>query len=50
MGKRRKARELALMLLYELEFRPGEITAVFKNFWEDRVVPSDVQAFAESRV
>jgi N utilization substance protein B len=50
MGKRRQARELALMLLYELEFRPGEITPVFKTFWEDRVVPPDVREFTESLV
>jgi N utilization substance protein B len=50
MGKRRKARELALMLLYELEFRPGETAPAFKNFWEDRVVPPDVREFTESLV
>ncbi len=50
MGKRRKARELALMLLYELEFRPGERVSVCKTFWEDRVVPPDVREFADSLV
>ncbi len=50
MGKRHKARELALVLLYELEFRPGEREAVLKNFWEDRAFPADAQQFTESLV
>ena len=50
MGKRRKARELALMLLYELEFRPGDLEAMLAEFWSDRAVPPDVRAFAEALV
>lgn len=50
MGKRRKARELALMILYELEFRPGEVEAVLKTFWEDHAVPPEVRAFADDLV
>mgnify|MGYP001766104685 CR=1 FL=1 len=50
MGKRRKARELALMLLYELDFRPGDLEAVLREFWRDRVVPPDVRSFAEALV
>jgi len=50
MGKRRKARELALMVLYELEFRPDAAPAVLRDFWKFRVVPPDVQEFAESLV
>ncbi|HTU03464.1 MAG TPA: transcription antitermination factor NusB [Candidatus Sulfotelmatobacter sp.] len=50
MGKRRKARELALMVLYELEFRPDPAATVLRDFWKSRVVPSDVQEFAESLV
>ncbi len=50
MGKRRKARELALMLLYELDFRPSDLAAVLREFWRDRVVPPDVRAFSEALV
>jgi N utilization substance protein B len=50
MGKRRKARELALMLLYELDFRPGDLSAVLREFWRDRAAPPDVRAFAEALV
>jgi N utilization substance protein B len=50
MGKRRKARELALMLLYELDFRPSDLAAVLREFWRDRVVPPEVRAFADELV
>ena len=50
MGKRRKARELALMILYELEFRTGEAKAILDTFWQDHLVPPDVRAFTESLV
>ena len=50
MGKRRKARELALMILYELEFRTGEAKAILDTFWQDHLVPPEVRAFTESLV
>ena len=50
MGKRRKARELALMILYELEFQSGEAKAILDAFWQDHLVPPDVRAFTESLV
>jgi N utilization substance protein B len=50
MGRRRKARELALLILYELEFRPGEAKAIVENFWQDHPVPEDVRTFTESLV
>jgi N utilization substance protein B len=50
MGKRRKARELALMLLYELDYRPSDLAAVLREFWRDRVVPPEVRTFAEALV
>jgi N utilization substance protein B len=50
MGKRRKARELALMALYELDFRPVEVSLVLKEFWKDRVVPAEVREFADALV
>lgn len=50
MGKRRKGREFALMILYELEFRPGEAERVLKEFWRDHPAHPEVQAFADSLV
>jgi len=38
------------MLLYELDFRPSDLGAVLQEFWRDRVVPSEVQGFAEGLV
>jgi N utilization substance protein B len=50
MGKRRKGRALALTILYELEFRPGEAERVLKEFWQDNPTLPEVQAFADSLV
>lgn len=50
MGKRRKARELALMLLYELDYRPADLATLLQEFWRDRVVPAEVRTFAEALV
>jgi N utilization substance protein B len=50
MGKRHKARELALMILYELDFRPGPPDQVLQEFWRDRVAPPEVRTFAEDLV
>ncbi len=51
MGKRRKGRTFALMILYELEFRPGDAERVLKEFWQDHPQqPGEVQAFADSLV
>jgi len=50
MGKRRKAREFALMMLYELEFRPGEADRLLKGFWQEHPAAPEVQSFAESLV
>jgi N utilization substance protein B len=50
MGKRRKAREFALMVMYELEFRPGEAERILKGFWQDHPAAPEVQGFAESLV
>lgn len=52
MGKRHKARELALALLYALEFYPGEAESRVREFWRQRegTVPPEVQAFAQELV
>lgn len=38
------------MMLYELDFRRGDLGAVLREFWRDRPVPPEVQAFAETLV
>jgi N utilization substance protein B len=50
MGKRRKAREIALMVLYELEFRSRDATRVLEEFWKDRPTLPEVKEFADSLV
>ncbi len=50
MGKRRRAREAALSILYQLEFRPGKTEEVFRTFWADSPFPPEVQAFAQELV
>jgi transcription antitermination protein NusB len=51
MGKRRKARELALQLLYELDLRrdadPGE---ALEEFWRRQPAPDEVRSFTETLV
>jgi len=50
MGKRRKAREIALMVLYELEFRSCDSAGVLEDFWKDHPSPPEVQEFTDSLV
>jgi len=49
VGQRRRARELALQLLYELDVRgetdPGPTA---DEFWQRHVVPEDVRTFADA--
>ncbi|MGH7265873.1 MAG: transcription antitermination factor NusB [Candidatus Rokuibacteriota bacterium] len=49
MGRRRKARELALQLLYELDLREeAEAGHTADDFWARQSVPDDVRAHAET--
>ena len=50
MGKRRHAREAALSILYQLEFRSENLPEVFRAYWADHPCPPEVQAFAEELV
>ena len=47
-GNRRRARELALALLYELEFHPGQEAARLAAFWQDHPAPPAVREYAET--
>jgi N utilization substance protein B len=52
MGRRRKARELALQLLYELDLRnDAELDQTIAEFWQRQPAPEeDVREFAERLV
>lgn len=47
-GHRRRARELALALLYELEFHPGREQDRLETFWRDHAAPAGARAYAEA--
>ncbi len=51
MGKRRKARELALQFLYQLDLRSdGDPASCSEEFWSRHPVDPEVRAFAETLV
>jgi len=50
MGKRRKAREIALTVLYELEFQSGDAARVLEEFWKDHPNVPEIKEFADSLV
>lgn len=50
MGRRRRARELCLSILFQLEFHPGKLGEVLRAFWADHPSPPDVRTFAEELV
>ena len=51
MGKRRKARELALQLLYQLDLHgEGDPHGELEDFWTQHPVEADVRRFVETLV
>ena len=49
--KRRKAREFALQVLYQLDVRKEKPSAtILKNFWKQNECDEDVKAFAEDLI
>lgn len=52
MGRRRRARELALQALYEMEFdKDGmDITVMLTNFWKNHYCGNEVREFAEKLI
>lgn len=48
LGTRRRARELALALLYEVEFHPGQAPARLAAFWADHPAPPAARAYAQT--
>ncbi len=50
MGHRRKARELAVQILYQMEMKGAEPKVVFELFWEAESVPPDIRQFTTDLV
>ena len=52
MSRRRRARELALQALYEMEFNKNdmEMTAALTNFWKSHYCGNEVRKFANKLV
>ena len=48
MGTRRRARELALALLYELEFHPGQEAERLSGFWQEHGALPATRDYAET--
>ena len=45
MGARRKAREIALQMLYQMEVNPGELEAALELFWKGLSASQPVKEF-----
>ena len=50
MGKRRRARESALQMLFQIDLSGSSPAEVIERFWQGREVPEDQRAFAERLV
>lgn len=50
MGKRRKARESALQILYQLEFDDSQIDETIDRYWRDKRVPGDIKGYSRRLV
>ena len=50
MGRRRKGREYALQILYQIDLTDGSPDQVFEDFWASQDVRDDVREFAEALV
>jgi N utilization substance protein B len=47
MGKRRKARECALQILFQLEFTSDGPQEILRDYWTHQNVPLEVRAYSE---
>jgi transcription antitermination factor NusB len=50
MGRRRRARELAVQVQFHLEYNPGDPQAAFELVCETFNAPADIQPFAKALV
>ena len=46
MGSRRKSREVALQLLYQIEINPPDTREILDLFWQNFEPPEEIKAFA----
>lgn len=47
MGKRRKARECVLQILFQLEFANDDLEEILKDYWAHQRVPAEVREYSE---
>jgi N utilization substance protein B len=50
MGNRRKARECALQILFQLEFNPADPQALARTYWESQKAPAGVRDYGSRLV
>lgn len=50
MGHRRRAREFALQMLFQIDLTAASPGEVFRTFWVDQTGEEDIRAFAERLV
>ena len=50
MGRRRKARECALLILFQREFRLEPLERLCVQFWEEHTAPEEGRQYAETLV
>ena len=50
MGRRRKARECALLILFQREFRLEPVERLCAQFWEEHPAPEEGRQYAETLV
>jgi N utilization substance protein B len=50
MKARHQARLLAVQLLFQRDFNPGDLTEALADFWEGRTTPDNIREFAEALV
>lgn len=47
MGSRRKAREAALQIFFQIDFSAPKLDEALKNYWSNNLVAPDIREFAE---
>lgn len=50
MGRRRKARESALQILFQLEFNKPRVEKVIDRFWKERKASDEIRDYSDSIV
>jgi len=46
MGKRRKARESTLQILFQLEFNDSELENIFESFWQEKKASKEIKEYS----